>query len=445
MRTIETLLTAAMLLPQLSLAQPRNAEAKMSVLENDQIRFGANLTLGGAITLLSTKDGPNMINSHDWGRQIQMSFYSGPKPFEPNGKKPADHWKQLGWNPIQSGDFGGNTSTILEHRNDGKTIYVKCRPMHWPLNNQPAQCTFECIYKLDGNVVEVTSRLVNARDDKTQYGARSQELPALYSNGPWYKIMTYTGAKPYTGGELTELSHKPENPPFPWNHFQATEEWSALVDKENHGFGVWTPGLQSYLGGFSGKPGSGGPKSSPTGYLAPLHMEILDHNIVYTYKYRLVVGSLGDIRRYVYEQRAPQQGLNFVFKSDRQHWHFRNAADKGMPLKGVWEVQLEQNNPSIISPPFCLDAEMVKTVTIRAAFKTGEPKARLIWTKHGNKKPSPEDVISFPVKPDGITRTYTVQLAGNENWHGTITRLALRPCRKGAEGSRLTLESVRAQ
>ncbi len=42
--------------------------------------------------------------------------------------------------------------------------------------------------------------------------------------------MTYTGAKPYTGGELTELSHKPENPPFPWNHFQATEEWSALVD-----------------------------------------------------------------------------------------------------------------------------------------------------------------------------------------------------------------------
>mgnify|MGYP000302868645 CR=1 FL=1 len=82
MRTIETLLTAAMLLPQLSHAQPRNAEAKMSVLENDQIRFGANLTLGGAITHLSTKDGSNMINSHDWGRQIPMSFYSGPKPFE---------------------------------------------------------------------------------------------------------------------------------------------------------------------------------------------------------------------------------------------------------------------------------------------------------------------------------------------------------------------------
>jgi len=417
----------------------------MTVLENDQIRFGANLTLGGAITLLSTKDGPNMINSHDWGRQIQMSFYSGPQPFEPNGKKPAGHWKQLGWNPIQSGDFGGNTSTILEHKNDGKRIYVKCRPMHWPLNNQPAQCTFECVYKIDGNVVDVTSRLTNARDDKTQYGARSQELPALYSNGPWYKIMTYKGAKPYTGGELTELSHKPENPPFPWNHFQATEEWAALVGKDNNGFGVWTPGLQSYLGGFAGKPGSGGPKSSPTGYLAPLHMEILDHNIVYTYRYRLIVGSLDEIRSYVYKHRSKAPSLSFAFKSDRQHWHFRNAADQGMPLKGAWPIQLEQNNPNIVSPPFCIDASTIKTVTIRAGFKTGEKKARLTWAKHGNKKPNPEDVISFPVVSDGVTRDYRIKVADHEQWQGVITRLTLKPCRKGGPGKYVRVAAIRSE
>jgi len=96
------------------------AGEKMSFIENDQIRLGANLAIGGSITYLSTKTGPNMINSHDWGRQIQMSFYSGPKPFEPNGKKPNASWAQLGWNPIQSGDCYGNTSTLLEHRNDGK-------------------------------------------------------------------------------------------------------------------------------------------------------------------------------------------------------------------------------------------------------------------------------------------------------------------------------------
>jgi hypothetical protein len=161
------LMTTVLVVP--GLAGPKEAEAKLTFLENDHIKLGANLTLGGAITHLSTKDGPNMINSHDWGRQIQMSFYSGPQPFEPNGKKPSDHWKQLGWNPIQSGDRGGYTSTIIKHKNDGKSIYVKCRPMHWPLANQPAQCTFECIYKINGNVVDVTIRLIKSRDDMTHY------------------------------------------------------------------------------------------------------------------------------------------------------------------------------------------------------------------------------------------------------------------------------------
>jgi hypothetical protein len=43
----------------------------------------------------------------------------------------------------------------------------------------------------------------------------------------------------------------------------------------------------------------------------------------------------------------------------------------------------------------------------------------------------------------GVTRSYAIALADNENWKGTITRLAIKPCRKGAEGRRLMLESVR--
>jgi hypothetical protein len=30
-----------------------------------------------------------MINSYDWGRQIQMSFYSGPVPYVPEGGETA--------------------------------------------------------------------------------------------------------------------------------------------------------------------------------------------------------------------------------------------------------------------------------------------------------------------------------------------------------------------
>ncbi|MDA1043783.1 MAG: hypothetical protein O3C57_01025 [Verrucomicrobia bacterium] len=113
-------------------------EVKTSYLDNGKIRLGVDLTLGGAVTFLAeSKDGQNLINSHDWGRQVQMSFYSGPQPFEPNGKKPSEHWKQLGWNPIQSGDYAGKRSKVLEHRNNGRTIFVKWFPMQWPLDDEP--------------------------------------------------------------------------------------------------------------------------------------------------------------------------------------------------------------------------------------------------------------------------------------------------------------------
>ena len=173
-----------------------SSQENMSWLDNGQIRLGANLDIGGSITYLAdvnTKE--NLINGYDWGRQIQMSFYCGPIPFVPKGKQVKEAWKGLGWNPIQSGDCFGHRSKVLEHTNNGTTLYVRCIPMHWPLNNVPGQCTFECWYTLDGRTVKVRCRLNNQRDDKTQYPGRSQELPAVYTNGPWHKLMTYTDDK----------------------------------------------------------------------------------------------------------------------------------------------------------------------------------------------------------------------------------------------------------
>ncbi len=62
----------------------------MSYLDNGEIRVGVNLDIGGAITYLSKSGSDeNIVNSFDWGRQIQMSFYSGPNPFEPKWKEAA--------------------------------------------------------------------------------------------------------------------------------------------------------------------------------------------------------------------------------------------------------------------------------------------------------------------------------------------------------------------
>src|SRR6478672_11735591 len=80
------------------------AESHLSWLDNGTIRLGVDLDLGGAITWLSKSgDSLNIINTHDWGREVQMSFYSGPIPFVAGDKRPAAAWAGLGWNPVQAG------------------------------------------------------------------------------------------------------------------------------------------------------------------------------------------------------------------------------------------------------------------------------------------------------------------------------------------------------
>src|ERR1700678_948641 len=106
-------------------------------------RLASTSTRGGSITFLANADGENIVNSADLGRQIQMSFYSGPVPYAPDGKQPAKAWEGLGWNPIQTGDYFGHPSRVIDFRQRANSIYVKCIPMHWPLDNVPGECTFE--------------------------------------------------------------------------------------------------------------------------------------------------------------------------------------------------------------------------------------------------------------------------------------------------------------
>jgi hypothetical protein len=76
--------------------KPGQSAENISYLDNGILRLGVDLNLGGSITYLAeSSDGVNMINSHDWGRQIQMSFYSGPQPFTPNGNPIQNFWQPL--------------------------------------------------------------------------------------------------------------------------------------------------------------------------------------------------------------------------------------------------------------------------------------------------------------------------------------------------------------
>ena len=116
-------------------------------LENDRLKLGIHLGAGGAITYLEDKQrkSGNMVNSFDWGRQIQLSFYSGPKPYiGPNGETPDPTWAGLGWNPGQmargssvvfldpavfADTPGANTGTVAEQYKATQVIGTRWLPL----------------------------------------------------------------------------------------------------------------------------------------------------------------------------------------------------------------------------------------------------------------------------------------------------------------------------
>jgi hypothetical protein len=412
----------------------------MSWLDNGRLRLGIDLSLGGSITWLAeVRTGQNMINSYDRGRQIQMSFYSGPVPFVPQGATVSPHWKSLGWNPIQSGDCHAHRSRVVEHRNDGQTLYVRCVPMQWPLNNVPGECEFECWFRLDGATVQARSRLTNRREDRTQYAGRLQELPAVYTNGPWYKLVSYLGDKPFTAAATTVLVDRDDGKGRPWRQFYSPEHWAALLDKDDRGLGVYLPDACEFHGGFAGKKGAGGSKDNPNGYMTPRHVEILDHNITYTYEYTLIVGALKEIRDYVYSRQSKDALPEWRFTADRQHWHYRNTTDDGWPVRDGLVVTSGPRDAALVSPKTFWRAERAPKLYVRAAFETDAASAVIAvqrfdsvdagdWPAWGeNKRPKSDPAIHIPfnIQGDGKTRTLEIDLSANKDYHGAMTRLLL--------------------
>jgi hypothetical protein len=428
------------------LAEPHRAgqspaqadDRRMSYLDNGVIRLGVDLDLGGAITHLSTsKPGDNVVNSFDWGRQIQMSHYSGPVPFTPNGKQPRGDWAGLGWNPIQVGDCFGNRSKIIEHRNDGKSIYVRCIPMQWPLNNEPGECTFECWIELNDNTAKVRSRMVNRRSDKTQYPARGQELPAVYTNGPLWRLMTYAGDKPFTNDTLVQQPAK-----MPWSNWEATENWAALVNDGGWGLGVWNPGAYSFIGGFAGKPGTGGPKDNPTGYIAPTGNEIIDYNIDEEFEYTLILGRVDEIRQYVYAHAQKPAPPMYRFEKDRRHWSYAEATDAGWPITGELNVKLDGKHPELLGPTAFWSAKEAPVLYIEAACHAAQPHGRVYWRRHDSPAYSADKSLPLELTSDEKFHVYEVPLGSSAEYRGAITGLRIDPVAAGGAGDFIRIKSV---
>jgi len=418
------------------LPAPADAAGPMSYLDNGVIRLGVDLGKGGTITYLANS-GPssvNVVNSYDLGREVQQSYYSGPD----NYGNPAPPWTNFPWNPIGAGDAFGNPAIVLDQSNDGRILYTKTAPLQWALNHVGCECVIEQWITLDGNSAQIRNRLTNNRSDRTTYHAYGQELPAVYTNGTFWRLFTYSGDSPYAGGPLTQIANV--GPPAPWPRFSATEHWAALVDDSGYGLGVINALVTSFIGGSSGALDAGGPSDITAGYIAPNPAEILDWNIVYEYDYTLVLGTLDQIRAYAAAHR-PDDRPDYQFTRDRQHFSLVNAIDMGWPISGSLHVNLDQIDPYIVGPEQWWQAKDVPRLYITAAYRASGTNAQFFWSVPGQGF-AQERSVYFAAIPDGQYHTYTLDLSTSPTYQGTITGLRFDPSDGSDPGGYVEIASV---
>jgi hypothetical protein len=413
----------------------RTSPHQFGYLDNGTIRIGVDLQGGGSIGYLSdSRTRENIVNINNFGAYIGQSYYSGPHPFG----SPIHPNRKWGWNPVSAGDTYHHPSKILDYKNDGKQIYIKSQPLQYALDRYSGDCTMEVWIALEGNTAQVWNRLVNNRSDKAQYPVHEQEEPAAYVTGPYWNLYTYSGSQPYTNDTLRLLDHY--RPP-PWTKFKATENWAAAVNDQNWGLGIYKPGTYTWVGGYNSGQTQRGVKKMrgtqydlPNGYLAPDVPEIIDWNIVYAFKYTMILGNLRDIRAYVYKNRPSDTRPDYRFVKDRQHWFYDNCHDAGWPIQGFVRVIMEQPDPKMMGPEQWWSAADAPKLYIRAAYHTKPGKAELYWRVVDQEGTSPKRMISFPVNPDGQYHTYEVNLASVPTYQGTITGLRFDPIPNGSPG-----------
>jgi len=271
-------------------------------IDNGILTLKLDLTRGGAISYLSLSGSArSVINIADEGRYIQQSYYAG-KGIDRKADGQSPSWSPWSWNPIQVGDAYRNRAQIIDFQKTGNTLYVKCIPMQWDMNNRPAEAEMEQWTTLEGSVLKVRNRLTCHRTDKI-YGdsiRNDQELPAVYPISALKYLYTYMGNTPFTGVPIDSIAVKNLSSGFWGIYKNVSEHWMAFVDGNHWGMGIYNPMCDNFLAGMAGKP-EGEAADGSTSYIAPVKKEILRKNCVYEYEYYVIIGTLQQIRTRIYE------------------------------------------------------------------------------------------------------------------------------------------------
>lgn len=251
-------------------------------IDNGIVRLGADLDKGGGSVFHFSKspDGPNLLNHHDRGRYIQQSYYGDEDGSEWAGRP----WR---WNPVQGGHWKGRPATVLERESTTTTLRVVSTPVNWGGGEDVADARMEQRIRLDGDVAHIAYRF--AYSGERRHAPRHQEMPAVFVDYALPNLIFYDGPNPWTGEEPRGIV-----PGWPNRQVDRTEEWSAYVDADGRGVGVYTPGsptITCYR--YEGDPG---PEGSGCSYFAPVRTLAIEPGGVVEYDVYLTIGPIAEIR-----------------------------------------------------------------------------------------------------------------------------------------------------
>ncbi len=403
------------------------------LLNNDVLTVKFDLIRGGAIKYISLASSTrNLVNIHDEGRYIQQSYYAG-SPLNRRAEGQASSWSPWPWNPIQVGDTYGHRAQILAYTQNQDTVYVRCIPMLWDMNNEPAEAIMEQWTVLDENVIHVRNKLTCKRTDSRweENAWCDQELPAVYPISALKNLYTYTGDTPFSMAPVEKHNVINLSSGFWGIYHTATEHWMAFVDYNGWGMGVYNHLCLKFLAGMAGNPGYEA-RDGSTSYIAPVKRAALNKDSIYEYTYSIIIGTVAEIRARVYDLDAlhidppvPDR-WDFDDGNDLQGW-IPNGALRGQVNNGIYELTVIHGDPYLTQQAdVYLKASDYDQLVVRMKNKTSDTSADFFFKSTAH--PDTYNRIRFYLQPnDSEFREYKVDLSSASEWQDTIFFIRLDP------------------
>ena len=256
-------------------------------ISNGEVQIGVDLNRGGAIFHFSESGTKrNLLNHYDEGRFVQQSYY---------GDSDGSNWNGTpwNWNPVQGGSWQGQKAEVIYKEITEDKIIVHTTPRHWATGESLTNCVMKEEITLQGKYAKV--HYTFEYSGSASYKKRHQEMPAVFCDYALGNLVYYSGSKAWTGAAVTKkvpgnLSEGATN-----QYVTRTEEWSAYVDANDWGIGVYTPGTKE-ITYYTFGSGSGGARASACSYFAPIRTLAITSGLKLNYDVYITIGTVDEIR-----------------------------------------------------------------------------------------------------------------------------------------------------